>query len=197
MNTAAPTTRPEPTAAARITRTSRHMRNARAHQISPVPPISPVSDTRRRPGERGSASVEAIGLTFPVLFTAVLLIVFCSRLTFAGTSVTTAASAAGRAASLASTPQAALTAARAAATTDLAGHEHTCRGMNVTLDAGLFRRGGTAVVTITCHVSTADLTGLSLPGHLTRSATSRSPIDIYRAISGGFARRTGTQAAGA
>jgi len=52
--------------------------------------------------------------------------------------------------------------------------------MNITVDSGDFRAGGTVGVTLNC---TADLSGLALaglPGSVTMTATGRAPLEKFR-----------------
>lgn len=132
--------------------------------------------------DSGSASVEAVALVFPILVLILILLIFCFRLVMAQLTISSATAAAARAASLARTPQAASVAARAAAAADLADHADSCSALQVDLDESRFRRGGEAVVTLSCRIDVSGLTGLALPGNLQRQATSRSPIDTFRAL---------------
>lgn len=140
---------------------------------------------RRRRSDRGSVSVEMAVIVLPVAALMAVFAVFCTRLAAVRLDLNAAASAAARAASLARTLPAATTAATAAARTNLAGHRRTCDPLLVAVDSSDFRRGGRIVVTLTCHMSTAGLTGLGLPGALTGSATAQAVIDTHRVVAGG------------
>ncbi len=102
----------------------------------------------------------------------------------AAIDVNAAAAAAARAASLSRSAPAATSAARTAATANLAGQ---CAAVSVTVDTSAFHRGGAVTVTVACTVTTHGLTGISIPGSVTTQASSTSPIDVYRSISLGFA----------
>jgi hypothetical protein len=86
---------------------------------------------------------------------------------------------------MARSPQAAADAATQAAWANLADHHRTCSPLQVDVDTSNFHRGGQVAVTITCHLSTAALTGLGLPGTLAGSSTAHAIIDTHRAVIGG------------
>jgi hypothetical protein len=149
---------------------------------------SPRSGHRAGPADSGSATVEAVGLMIPSIGACILLLVFGLHLAAAGQALTAAAAAAARAASLQPTSSSALAAARAETDANLglndaANDGHGCTRTQVGLDAGAFRPGGTAVVSLTCTLSVGALTGVGIPGQLTRTVTSRAPIDLYSAPS--------------
>lgn len=128
-------------------------------------------------GDRGSVAVElAIGVPMAVLF--IFLLVGAYHLGQANIDVNAAAAAASRAASIARTAGAAETAARDSATANLAGR---CASVSVVVDTGRFHRGGAVTVHVACTVTTEGLLGVGLPGQVTVSASSTSPIDLYRA----------------
>ena len=130
----------------------------------------------------------------PVTVVMVLFAIFCLRLAATRLDLDATAAAAARAASLARTPQAAEDAANRAAADNLAGHGRTCRPMTVSVDAADFRRGGQVRVTVGCTLTTADLTGLNLPGSLSGSASATAVIDTYREVSLGFANSEASSA---
>jgi Flp pilus assembly protein TadG len=150
----------------------------------------PARQPRRRLGsERGSVAVE-IALAVPLMVLLLFLLTAAVHLGRAAIDVNSAAAAAARAASLARTGPAATTAARNAATADLAGQ---CASLSVSVDTSAFHRGGTVTVAVACTVTTHGLTGIDIPGAVTTRASSTSPIDLYRtvALSGtGGARAT-------
>jgi hypothetical protein len=51
----------------------------------------------------------------------------------------------------------------------------------VTVDTSQFHRGGAVTVHLACTVTTHGLLGVGLPGSMTVSASSTSPLDLYRA----------------
>ncbi len=140
-----------------------------------------------RRSDRGSVSVEMAVLVLPLAVVMAVFAIFCFRLAGTRLDLNATASAAARAASLARSPQAARTAATDAARANLADHDRTCTPLTVDVDTSDFRRGGQVAVTISCTLTTADLTGLALPGTLTGSSTAHAVIDTHRNISLGFA----------
>lgn len=132
----------------------------------------------------GSVSVEMAVLVLPLAALMAVFAVFCTRLAGTRLDLNATASAAARAASMARSPQAAQDAATRAAQADLGGHGRTCSPLQVRVDTSNFRRGGQVAVTISCTMTTADLTGLGLPGTLTGSSTAHAIIDTHRAVVG-------------
>ena len=140
-------------------------------------PLRPVGGRR---GDRGSVSVEiALSVPLMVLLLLLFLLTAAVHLGRAAIDVNSAAAAAARAASLARTAPAATTAARNAASADLAGQ---CASVSVTVDTSVFHRGGAVTVTVACTVTTHGLTGINVPGTVTTRAASTSPIDLYRTV---------------
>ncbi|MFG1952474.1 TadE family protein [Micromonospora sp. NPDC048830] len=116
----------------------------------------------------------------PLMVLATLAIVACLRLASTAIDVRSAAAAAARQASLASTPTEARQAGGDAASVSLAGRAVTCQPSTATIDPGAFAPGGQVSATVTCSVRLDDLYGLGLPGAVTIRATSRQPLDAYR-----------------
>jgi Flp pilus assembly protein TadG len=139
----------------------------------------------RRHADRGSVSVETAVLVLPLAAIMAIFAVFCFRLAGTRLNLNATAASAARAASIAHTPQAAINAATTTAQANLASHQRTCNPMQITVDTSNFVRGGHVAVTITCTMSTAELTGLSLPGTVTGHATAHAYIDIHRNLGGG------------
>ena len=143
-------------------------------------PTRPGADWRgqwnHRFDDRGSTAVE-IALAVPIFVALLLLLITSARYASAMIEVQSTAGAAARAASLARSPAAASTAAsRASATlTD-------CTSRTVTVDTSAFRPGGQVTAEITCTISTRTLTGFAFPGSVTATATSTSPLDVYRTV---------------
>lgn len=147
------------------------------HPAHDNPPASRSARHRLR-DDRGSVAVElAIGMPLAVLF--VFLIVGAYHLGQANIDVNSAAAAASRAASITRSVAAADTAARDSATANLAG---LCTKVSVSVDTSQFHRGGAVTVRVGCTVSTQGLLGVGLPGSMTVSASSTSPLDLYRAV---------------
>lgn len=141
--------------------------------------------TRRHPGrlrresggDRGSVGVElAIGAPMGVLL--LFLVIGAYHLGRANVDVNAAAAAASRAASISRSVAAASAAAHDTASADLADH---CQHLSVVVDTSQFHRGGTVTVHVDCTVTTHGLLDVGLPGHVTVSSSSTSPIDLYRA----------------
>ena len=139
-------------------------------------PAATRSRRRHAKGDRGSISVE-LALSVPLVVLLLFLVIGAINVSRANLDVHAAATAAARAGSIARNPSAATAAARDAATVNLAGH---CTAVTVTADTSQFHRGGQFTVTIGCTVTTQRLTGVGLPGQLTVTATSTSPLDRYR-----------------
>ncbi|MEV6927562.1 TadE/TadG family type IV pilus assembly protein [Dactylosporangium sp. NPDC051485] len=140
---------------------------------------APAAARGRRPqatDDRGSISVE-LALSVPLVVLLLFLVIGAINVSRSNLDVHAAATAAARAGSIARNPSAATAAARDAATVNLAGH---CTAVTITADTSQFHRGGQFTVTIGCTVSTQRLTGVGLPGQLTVTATSTSPLDRYR-----------------
>jgi Flp pilus assembly protein TadG len=131
------------------------------------------------PNDRGSASVELVLVT-PVLLVLLLLVVALGRLADARAQVDGAARDAARAASIARGPDSARSQAEAAAGARLVEGGVTCRGLDVEVDLGRFRAGGTVSATVTCDVDFGDLTLLGVPGSRAVAATSAEVVDVYR-----------------
>ena len=139
--------------------------------------------TSREEGQRGSAAVEAT-LLAPLLILLLLFVVTCGRLASTRLRVGDAAHQGARAASLTRDAGTATTAARASIAQALAPAGASCAHHDITVDTSAFRAGGTVRVTVTCHASLADLSGLRLPGNLgALSASFTSPVDTYRGVS--------------
>jgi hypothetical protein len=124
-------------------------------------------------------------LVLPLAAVMAVFAIFCFRLAGTRLDLNATASAAARAASMARSPQAAVDAATETARVNLADHHRTCNPLQVDVDTSNFHRGGQVAVTITCHLSTAELTGLGLPGTLAGSATAHAVIDTHGAVAGG------------
>ncbi|SDN05848.1 TadE/TadG family type IV pilus assembly protein [Allokutzneria albata] len=157
-----------------------------------TPALVDVAVTQRSPSvlrrwlaeDTGSASVELV-LLAPLAVLLVLFLVLCGRVVDARMLLADAAHQAARAGSLARTAPDAHTAARAVADRALSDSRLRCRGSTVTVDTTGFRPGGAITVTLTCPVDVADLTSLSIPGRIGLTSHASSPLDRYRATTGG------------
>jgi Flp pilus assembly protein TadG len=130
-------------------------------------------------GDAGSSTVE-LAILAPLFVGLLLLVVFCGRLVTAQLDLDAAAHGAARAASIArSVPSATADAQRTALET-LAARGVTCGQPSVQVDTGGLRPGGVVTVTVSCHVPLSDLALIAVPGTRVVSATSRSPIDVWR-----------------
>lgn len=128
--------------------------------------------------DRGSTAVE-IALAVPIFVALLLLLITSTRYASAMIEVQSTAGAAARAASLARSPTAASTAASQASAT-----LSDCTTRTVTVDTSAFHPGGQVTVEVTCTISTRTLTGFAFPGSVTATATSTSPLDVYRTVTG-------------
>ena len=155
-------------------------------------PGSPALPRRRDPERgpqrglancRGSATVELV-LIAPALLALLALTVLAGRIVLAGGTVEQVAAAGARAASLARTPAAAVTAADTAVRQTLAEQRLQCAAVTVTVDTSGFGvplgQPATVAVEVSCQVQLADLTVPGLPGTRTLSDRAVSPLDRYR-----------------
>lgn len=135
--------------------------------------------SRRRRFQRsdsGSSVVELV-LIAPFLLLVMVFVVLLGRLAMADIDVNAAAHAASRAASLAPDPARARRAGQETAATIPRGA--ACDRRDVKVDAAQFKPGGVVRVTISCHISLEEITGL-LPGTQMLTASSVSPVDPFR-----------------
>jgi Flp pilus assembly protein TadG len=107
-------------------------------------------------------------------------VVALGRLSGARLNVDGAAAQAARAASIARDPSTATAMAQQTATAALGSDHVTCAQLTVSTDISQFAPGGSVAVTVTCHVSLSDLTGLRLPASESVSSRATSVIDTYR-----------------
>ncbi len=134
-------------------------------------------------GERGTAIVIELIILAPLFMALVCLVLLFGRMLNAKSAVDGAARDGVRAASLARSPRAAVTAAYTAVAGDLAGPQRTfCASWTVHTDTARFVPGGQVVVTVTCQVRLADLALLSVPGSKTITASYPAPIDRFRGV---------------
>jgi Flp pilus assembly protein TadG len=154
------------------------MSHARTRRTAPAD-----GGNRREDRDRGSSTAELVIIT-PIIIVLLLLVVGFGRYAHGRQLVEQAAAAAARAASLSPTAAQADRRARQAATTSLADAGVSCRSMNITIDAGDFRAGGTVAVTVACTADLSDLALAGLPGAATMTATGRASLETYRQFTG-------------
>lgn len=135
----------------------------------------------RRRDDSGSAALELALLT-PVLLVVLLFVVALGRVSSVRETVDGAAGAAARAATLASSPQAAVVAAREQANSALSSGGVRCASANVRVDIADFVPGGVVSVRVSCLVALSSAVP-GLPGSTTISATAASVLDRYRSVS--------------
>jgi Flp pilus assembly protein TadG len=120
------------------------------------------------PGERGSATVELV-LLAPALVLVIGFTVFAGRLGLAGMDVRHAAAAA-------------VTAARAEATANLASSSVSCVDSGVDVTA-VMDPASSVSVSVACPIALSDLTVFGLPGARVIRARAVEPVDVYRGSS--------------
>lgn len=134
----------------------------------------------RRPGERGSASIELV-IVAPLLIMFLLLVVGLGRLALARLDVNAAAYEAARASSLERVVDAAAAQGESAARRTLTDRGMSCSSLSVDVDTSSYRSGGQVRTTITCVAKLSDLALSGLPGSKTYTATATVPIEQWRA----------------
>ncbi len=138
----------------------------------------------RRPGERGSAAIEAAILAPPLLVLIGLAIVG-GRIQVAGGAIEGAAHDAARAASISRTAGEAHANALAAAGATLGQQGLHCASLTVAVNTAGFAvpvgEPATVSATVTCVVDFSDLAGADgLPGAKTLTASFVSALDTFR-----------------
>lgn len=136
-----------------------------------------MSERRRRLRSDAGSSVVEMVLIAPFLVLVMVFVVLLGRLTMADIDVNTVSHAASRAASLA--PDSAQARAAGQQTAATIPNGAACSRRDVKVDTASFKPGGVVRVTISCHISLQDITGL-LPGTQTLTASSVSPVDPFR-----------------
>jgi Flp pilus assembly protein TadG len=109
-----------------------------------------------------------------------LLVVAGGRLATARNDIDSAARAGARAASIARSPDAALTDARKAVESALSDSHLDCSSLVVTVDTKAFRPGGQTTANLDCQVDLSMVTMLGLPLSKTLHAQFTEWIDPYR-----------------
>ena len=137
----------------------------------------------RQAGDRGAIAVE-VALITPIVVMLMGLFTFGYRLWTARAGVQSAAGAAARAASLATTEEAGAAVARQLALANLDTLGVTCRSSAITSDTAALGNPagepGSVGVSVTCVVSLADLVLPGAPGTLSVTRSAREPIDTFR-----------------
>lgn len=135
------------------------------------------------PSERGAAAVE-LAIIVPGLMIMLALMMAGGRVWFARASVTDAAFAAARTASISRTAGQAAQDGAAAARQSLATSGFGCAGSTVSVDTSGFTTpvGQPATVTsrVACTVTFSDLLLPGMPGSLELSGRAASALDTYR-----------------
>lgn len=129
--------------------------------------------------EDGFAALE-LAILSSFLIVMLLLVVGLGRVSHGRQLIDQAGAAAARAAALTNAPGQAASDAQQAASDTLTQAGLSCARLQVDVDTGAFHPGGYVDVAVRC---TADLSGLALaglPGSVTLTSTSRSPLETYR-----------------
>jgi Flp pilus assembly protein TadG len=130
---------------------------------------------------RGSMTVELVMLV-PVLTLFALIAIGLGRYELAREQLIDAARAAAEAASVASSPVQAQSAAISTATLGVEGLGPSCKGLVVAAETNDFKAGGSVVISVRCQVRYSDLLVPGLPGSTVLYVTQTAPIDPYRSV---------------
>jgi Flp pilus assembly protein TadG len=123
-----------------------------------------------------------LAILAPLLIAMLLLVVGLGRVSQGRQTINQAGAAAARAAALSNTPGHAVRQGQQAAADTLAQAGVSCGQLGVDVDTSAFGPGGYVQVSVRC---TSDLSGLAiagLPGSVTLTATSRSPLETLRQL---------------
>jgi Flp pilus assembly protein TadG len=134
----------------------------------------------REDRERGGFAALELVILLPFVIIMLLLVVAFGRVSRGRQLVDQAAQAASRAASLSSSPEQANSAAQAAATQTLTDGGLSCTAMNVTVDTSQFFAGGQVIARVQCRTDLSGLTVSGVPGSVTLTTSSTSPLETYR-----------------
>jgi Flp pilus assembly protein TadG len=142
-----------------------------------------VSRRQASPNQRGAATVE-LTLLVPALLLVVGLLVAGGRLWFARTTVNEAAQTAARAASIARSASAAVTAAREAGSQSLVTAGLRCRSTSVSINSAAFHvpagTPSTIDSTVICTVDFSDIVLPGWPGSVQLTGRGSAALDTYR-----------------
>jgi Flp pilus assembly protein TadG len=139
---------------------------------------------RRLDDDRGAFAALELTILVPFVVVMLLLVVGFGRVSRGRQLVDQAAQAASRAASLSVSPAAASTAAHDAAAQTLTDGGMSCVSMNLELDTSQFHAGGQVVARLTCRTDLSSLAMAGLPGAVTLTSSSTSPLETYRQFNG-------------
>lgn len=129
--------------------------------------------------ERGTASVELVMLTVPLMIL-VAFAVFVGRYAAVSQDVTSASRDAARAAAVRQLPGPARGDGERAARDTVADRGVSCRQLEVLVDTSALYPGGSVTATVRCVLYVADIAGLGMPGTTVVEATSTAVVDRYR-----------------
>ena len=135
-------------------------------------------------GDEGAFAALELVIIVPFVVVMLLIVVAFGRVSRGRQLVDQAAQAASRAASLSESPTLATKAAKDAAVQTLSGGGLSCAIMSLELDTSQFHAGGKVIARVTCR---ADLSGLAMagvPGAVTLTSSSTSPLETYREFTG-------------
>lgn len=135
----------------------------------------------------GAFAALELAILLPFVIVMLLLVVAFGRVERGRELVDSAAASAARAASLSPSPVAARAAATAAAAQELSHGGLSCAAFHVDLDTTQFRPGGAVTARLACSSELAGLTLSGVPGHVTLTASARSPLEPYRQVLTGAA----------
>ncbi len=121
-----------------------------------------------------------LAIVTPVVIVMLFTVVAFGRITHGRQLVDYAAAAGGRAAARATTPGEAQSQARTAITSTLSQAGVSCSSTSVSVDTSAFRPGGQVGVQVRCLTSLAGLALTGLPGSITLTANSVTPLETYR-----------------
>jgi Flp pilus assembly protein TadG len=126
-----------------------------------------------------------LAILTPLVIAMLLTVVALGRVAYARHLVAQSAAAGARAASLSTSPGAAATAGRGAATDALTEAGISCTGPVVDVDTSGFRAGGQVTATVHCTADLSAMTLLGIPGTVDLHASATSPIETHRDLSPG------------
>jgi len=141
--------------------------------------------TARYGRDRGAFAALELTIQVPFIIVMTLLVVAFGRVSRSHQLVDQAAQAAARSGSLAADPQAASKVANDIAAQTLADGGVSCTVMHVDVNTLDFQPGGQIVVTVSCQADLSDLTFSGVPGSVTLTASSTSPLETYRQFGAG------------
>jgi Flp pilus assembly protein TadG len=131
--------------------------------------------------ESGSLTAELVLLT-PIIVVFALLAVGLGRYELAREAVVGSARAAAEAAAVAASASQAQAAASTSASPGVSDLGNGCTSLQVNTNTSQFSPGGSVSVTVTCHISFADIFVPGVPGSTTVTAVESAPIDPYRSV---------------